>query len=70
MPIPLVQILLEARIDNLNKSRYKAEKTGEIDVYVKDEYYGMKAITSAISALFGGDKKDGSKGVKNIRDRD
>lgn len=71
LPIPFVQSQVNARVSNLVASRYKAEKNNEIDLYSKEDYYGMKALTTVVNSLFGGGNNDNEKhhGARNIRDR-
>ena len=64
--------MVAARISNLKESRYRAEKSGEIDSYTERDYYGMKALTMVLNQLFGGNGKEASNkngGAKNIADR-
>ena len=68
--IPRIRAEVYARNQNLKQSRYRAEKFNEIDIHTKEDYYGMKAVTTLLQGLFGGENKDdGPKGARNIRDR-
>ena len=53
-PIPLLKAMVMARLENLKESRLKAEKTGNIDIFTKEDYYGLQAINLALSQLFSG----------------
>jgi hypothetical protein len=67
--IPRLQSEVLARLSNLQQSRWRAEKTGDVDIYVKDEYYGLTAINMALKALFGGKDNPSSitsKKAKNV----
>jgi len=60
--------MVAARTSNLKESRYRAEKDGQIDVYTKEEYYGMQGIVQIINSMFSGtgDKTDKPKGAQNM----
>jgi hypothetical protein len=67
--IPRLRAEVHARNLNLKQSRYRADKFNEIDIYTKEDFYGMKAVTTLLQAMFGGGKDDNKpKGAKNIRD--
>lgn len=53
-PIPLLKAMVMARLANLKESRLKAEKTGSIDIFTKEDWYGLQAINTVVSQLFGG----------------
>ena len=68
LPIPYVQSMINARVTNIQESRHRTEKSGEINVYTKEDFYGMRAITSVVNALFDGkgDDSNKNKGAQNI----
>jgi len=66
-PIPTLKALVAARLSNLQESRLKADKTGDIDIFSREDYYGLQALTMTVNALFGGKTKSvEDKGTKNI----
>jgi len=68
MPIPQLKSEVAARLANLTESRLKAEKTGDIDIFTREDYYGLQALTTIVQQLFGGSKtqaEDRTK-TKNI----
>lgn len=61
--------MVAARVANLKESRYRAEKSGEIDAYTEKDFYGMRALTTVLNQLFSGSNnvdKNKSKGAQNI----
>lgn len=68
--IPLLKAEIQARLANLTQSRHRAEKYGEVDIFTKEDYYGMNALSSALNSLFGGkDNKQIQQKAKNLRSR-
>ena len=66
--IPLLRAEVLARLANINHSRMRSERFNEVDVFTKEDYYGMKAVTTALNSLFGGKgKEDKPRGAINAR---
>lgn len=67
-PIPFINSMVAARVANLKESRYRAEKSGEIDSFTEKDYYGMRALTTVLNQLFSGSGSDKPKqrGAQNI----
>jgi hypothetical protein len=66
--IPRLRAEIHARTMNLKESRYRAEKFNEADIYTKEDFYGLKAVTLLLQSMFGsGDQNEKeSKGAKNL----
>ena len=59
--------MVAARVSTLKESRYRAEKSGEIDAYTEKDYYGMKALTTVLNQLFSNTgKQEKQGGAKNL----
>jgi hypothetical protein len=59
-----------ARLANLNESRQKNKRTGDIDIYTKEDHYGLNALVQVINQLFGQDnapkKETGARNVSGF----